>query len=113
MPGTTAQFDGGQQLTALLKGSADQPSRGFLGVQWPANLGSLSWRWLWRLKAASGEIPGIFASAFQRVAMGQKLPFADLAVLPAGVRRRGWMGVTAISLPAYARSLAFWVRYRR
>jgi hypothetical protein len=37
------------------------------------------------LKGASCEKAGIFASAFQRVAMLQNLPFANLAVLPAGV----------------------------
>ena len=40
------------------------------------------------MKGASCEKAGIFASAFQRVAMLQNLPFADLAVLPAGLRRR-------------------------
>jgi hypothetical protein len=37
------------------------------------------------LKEASGEKAGIFVSAFQCVAMPQKLLFLDLAVLPAGV----------------------------
>jgi hypothetical protein len=44
------------------------------------------------LKAASGEKASIFTSAFQSVAMGQNLPFADLAVLPVGVRAAiGWV----------------------
>jgi hypothetical protein len=85
MPGTTAQFDGGRQLAARIEGGADHPGCSFLGAQWPPNLGSLSWRWLSWLKVASGEKAGIFAFAFQSVAMGQNLPFADLAVLPAGV----------------------------
>ena len=82
----------GRQLDALIEGGTDHPGRSFLGPQWPANLGSVSWRWLCRLKGASCEKAGIFASAFQRVAMPQNLPFADLAVLPAGLRRRVYCG---------------------
>jgi hypothetical protein len=51
-------------------------------------MGGLSWRWLCRLKGASSEKAGIFASAFQNVTMPQDRPFADLAVLPAALRRR-------------------------
>jgi hypothetical protein len=40
------------------------------------------------LKWASSEKAGVFVCAFQRVAMLQNLPFADLAVLPAGLLRR-------------------------
>ena len=79
-----AQFAGGRQLAALIEGGADYPGRSFLGPQRPPNFGSVSWRWLCRLKRPSGEKAGIFACAFQSVAMPQNLPFADLAVLPAG-----------------------------
>jgi hypothetical protein len=78
-----------RQLLALLEGGADPLGHSFPGPQWPPNLGGLSWRWLCRLKGASSEKAGIFVSAFQSVAMPQTLPFLDLAVLPAGVLRRG------------------------
>ena len=81
---------GGRQLAALIEGGADHPGHSFLGPQWPPNLGGLSWRWLCRLKGASSEKAGIFVSAFQSVAMPQKLPFLDLAVLPAGVSAPRW-----------------------
>jgi hypothetical protein len=82
---------------ALIEGGADHPDRSFLGPQWPPNLGGLSWRWLCRLKGASGEKVGIFVSAFQSVAMPQNLSFADLAVLPVGVLRRGRTRVMRLS----------------
>ena len=66
-----AQFDSGRQLAALIEGGADHPGRSFLGPQWPDNLGSVSWRWLCRLKWASSEKAGIFAFAFQSVAVPQ------------------------------------------
>ena len=101
-----------RQLDALIEGGTDHPGRSFLGPQWPANLGSVSWRWLCRLKGASCEKAGIFASAFQRVAMPQNLPFADLAVLPAGLRRRVYCGHPLDALPGgtRARSIAWQLR---
>jgi hypothetical protein len=68
---------------------ADHPGHGFPGPRRPPNLGGLSWRWLCRLKGASDEKAGIFASAFQTVTMPQKLPFLDLAVCLPGFLRRG------------------------
>jgi hypothetical protein len=49
------------------------------------------------LKGASSQKAGILVSAFQSVAMPQKLPFLDLAVLPAGVLRRGRTRVMRLS----------------
>ena len=73
--------NGGEDLPGLECLAAEATT----GLQSRSNLGSASWRWLCRLKRPSGEKAGIFASAFQRVAMPQNLPFVDLAVLPAGV----------------------------
>ena len=88
VPSVRTLWERTRQLAALIEGGADHPGRSFLGPQRPPNFGSVSWRWLCRLKWASGEKAGLFACAFQRVAIVQNLPFADLAVLPAGLLRR-------------------------
>jgi hypothetical protein len=93
-----AQFDGGRQLAALIEGGADHPGRSFLGPQWPDNLGSVSWRWLCRLKWASSEKAGIFAFAFQSVAVPQTCRlWIWLFCLP-GFLRRGRTRVMRLSV---------------
>jgi hypothetical protein len=65
----------------LIEGGADHPGRSFLGPQWPDNMGSVSWRWLCRLKWASSEKAGIFAFAFQSVAVPQTGPSIDWGIM--------------------------------
>src|ERR1700687_1983596 len=68
------------------------------GPQWPDNFGSVSWRWLCRLKWASSEKAGIFAFAFQRVAVPQTCRlWIWLFCLP-GFLRRGRTRVMRLSV---------------